>query len=46
MMSTVVLLKVSRKEMELVGKIVHKMLDGNKENYIQIPTGGTLSRHI
>ncbi|KAL5517412.1 hypothetical protein EMCRGX_G002953 [Ephydatia muelleri] len=32
---------VTRQEMQLVSKVVHKMLDASKENIIQINTGGT-----
>ena len=35
---------VTRQEMQLVSKVVHKMLDASKENIIQINTGGTVSK--
>ena len=34
---------VQRQEMQLVSKVLHQMLNANKENCIQIPTGGTVS---
>ena len=35
---------VTRQEMQLVSKVVHKMLDASKENVIHINTGGTVSK--
>ena len=37
---------VQRQEMQLVSKVVHQMLNANKENTIQIQTGGTVSQGV
>ena len=37
---------VRKQEMQLVSKVVHQMLSTTKENYIQIPTGGTVSSNV
>ena len=37
---------VRKQEMQLVSKVVHQLLSTTKENYIQIPTGGTVSSNV
>ena len=37
---------VKKQEMQLVSKVVHQLLSTTKENYIQIPTGGTVSSNL
>ena len=37
---------VKKQEMQLMSKVVHQMLSTTKKNYIQIPTGGTVSSNV
>ena len=34
--------EVTKQDLQLVAEVVHNMIDATEENYIQIPTGGTV----